>query len=365
MAGNNTRGKLKIIATGSGRKIAERIAMQLKEYRQKEDYEDCDLLVNTNEVEFGDGEIKTDVLDSLRGADVYVIADCASSVHPHPTHPFTVDQNIRSLTTAISGSIEAKHITAVLPYFPYSRQDKRISREGITARDVAREIERVGTNQVITFDIHNPAIAGFFVNPRVTLENLLASKNIIDRIREYFDLDNLVICSPDAGGVKRAEHYCGHLGTNLAIIYKDRDYKNPGKINKMFLMGNVKDKEVLIVDDMVASGGTMEVALKTLSDAGAKSISYAVTHAILNRGQRDQKTGIPPSISGKDIVVKCHQEGLLDKFYFAEIIDHGQFFEKHKDFMVPVSVDKYLAKVIHHLNTEQSISALLAKDHVL
>ena len=355
------RGKLRIITTGSGSMLAKRVVKFVKEYQNKSGLGNGHpILVDTREVEFGESEIKTEINESLRGADVYVIGDCVNSAYPHPDYPFTVDQNLRAVKSAISGASEANHITAVLPYFPYSRQDKRIAREGITAKDVARELELAGAKQVITFDIHNPATAGFFENAK--LENLLASRNLIGQFRNDFDIDKLVICSPDAGGVKRAEYYCNHLGAGLAIIHKERDYKNGGAVKKMVLTGDVRGYDVLIVDDMAATCGTMEKALETLKGAGARSMSYAVTHAILNRGKRNEQ-GIPPKESGKDRIIEYHKKGILKRFYCADIIGHRDFFRKHKDFITPVPVDKYLAKVIHNLNVGESISALLDRNH--
>ncbi len=357
------RGQLRVLATGSGRKFADLLIPHLHSYQEKAGLGSKNgLLVDSKEVEFGDGEVKTVLNESIRGSDLYVVADCYNTQYPHPDFPFNINSNLMALISAIADvSKEANHVTALVPTFPYARQDRRVGKEPIMSKIVANMLESAGAHQVITFDIHNPAIESAF--NETSMENLQASRNIMRKVRDRLNLENLVICSPDAGGVRRAEHYCSHLGLPLVIMHKDRDYTN-GTVKKMILVGDVTDKDVLVVDDMAATCGTMEKSLVTLKEYGAKSVHYAVTHAILNREKRDSQ-GIPPTQTGRQRIVQFHKDGLLDSFYCAYIIDHGDFYTKNADFIVPVSVKKYAAKVIHNLNIGQSLSRLLDTKYVL
>jgi len=245
------RGVLKIMACRSGQPFAQKVVLELNKYLAEKGELPIEL-ITSREVTFANQEIKTILDESIRGADIYIIQDVENC-----TENLSIDQNLRALKTSIDAArrADAHYITAILPVFPYSRQDKQIGREGITAAQIAEEIENAGADKVITLDVHNTAIAGFF--RKAKFENLHASKNLIDYIKQAIPLDNLIVVAPDESGTKRASHYAQLLGTKLAIVYKKRDYSRESQIESTTLLGDVSGKDVLIIDDMISTGGTL------------------------------------------------------------------------------------------------------------
>ncbi len=183
-----------------------------------------------------------------------------------------VSDNILALKTLINSAriSGASKINVILPTFPFSRQDKSFSREGITAKMFAQEIELLGVNTLIALDIHNLAIAGFF--DKCIFENLKGFRDITRFVKKNMPLENLVVSSPDIGGLKRAEGYASELKIDLISIYKERSYTKIDQIDKMYILGEVIGKNVLLVDDMIDTGGTLYNAAKLLKKEGANEI---------------------------------------------------------------------------------------------
>eukprot|EP01053_Blabericola_migrator_P006731 Blabericola_migrator_1__6730@NODE_33_length_18162_cov_161_418900_g29_i0_p4_GENE_NODE_33_length_18162_cov_161_418900_g29_i0NODE_33_length_18162_cov_161_418900_g29_i0_p4_ORF_typecomplete_len426_score59_75Pribosyltran_N/PF13793_6/1_1e45Pribosyltran_N/PF13793_6/31Pribosyl_synth/PF14572_6/8_3e03Pribosyl_synth/PF14572_6/1_3e41Pribosyltran/PF00156_27/3_2e03Pribosyltran/PF00156_27/2_6e03Pribosyltran/PF00156_27/4_8e14UPRTase/PF14681_6/1_3e05Flavodoxin_3/PF12641_7/2_3e03Flavodoxin_3/PF12641_7/2_5e03Flavod len=227
---------------------------------------------------FADGEISLQFLDSLRGKDVYII---------QPTSP-PVNENLMELLLMISTCrrSSAKKITAVVPYYGYARQDRKLSsRVPISAADVARMIECMGVDRVISVDLHCGQIQGFF-GPRVPVDNLEAQKVGLQYFRNK-KLSNPVIVSPDAGGVYRARKFqegftamTKNKATGLAMLIKQRAKAN--EIEKMELVGQVDGADVIIVDDMIDTAGTLCEAAKMLRSHGAKRIFCFATHGLFS-----------------------------------------------------------------------------------
>ncbi|OAX77319.1 ribose-phosphate pyrophosphokinase 2 [Emergomyces africanus] len=172
----------------------------------------------------------------------------------------------------------ARRITAVIPNFPYARQDKKDkSRAPITAKLMANMLQTAGCNHVITMDLHASQIQGFF---NVPVDNLYAEPSMLRWIRHNLDVANCVIVSPDAGGAKRATAIADRLDLQFALIHKER--ARPNEVSRMVLVGNVKDKIAIIVDDMADTCGTLVKAASTIMDHGAKEVVAIVTHGILS-----------------------------------------------------------------------------------
>ena len=333
-----TRGKLSILACESGRPFAKKILDKIIKKKGEVKF------ISSSEVKFANTERKAVIKESIRGADVYIIQDVENSANE-----YSVDENLRALKTAIDAVYrsDANHITAVIPVFPYARQDKQEGREGITAAAVAREIEDVNANQVITLDVHNEAIAGFF--RKAKFENLHASKNIIDYIKDNkndFNPKNLVVMSPDVGGARRAKHYAKMLGVNLILAYKDRNYDIPNSIESIQIVGEVKGKDVLIVDDMIDTAETLINVVKKAKEKGAKKIYVACSLALFNG----------PSI---ERIKKAYEERYLTAVIGTDAVYHGPDFERKHPWYKEVSVAGYFAEVINRLNHSKSISKLL------
>ena len=337
-----TRGRLTILACESGRPFADKIQKKIDE--KIGDRNKQLKLVESEEIKFANTERKEVIGESIRESDVYIIQDVSNSVNG-----CSVDENLRVLKTAVDAAwrSDANHITVVIPVFPYSRQDKQEGREGITASVIARELEDLNADQVITLDVHNPAIAGFF--RKAKFENLHASKNIIDYIKEnkeIFDFKNLVVMSPDAGGVRMAKHYAKKLRTRLAFAYKDRNYDTPNSVESVKIVGEVKSMNVLIVDDMIDTAGTLINVVKKAKEGGAKKVYVACSLALFNG----------PAI---ERITKAYKQGYLTAVIGTDAVYHGPDFEKEHPWYKEISVAGYFAKVISSLNQNKSISKLL------
>jgi ribose-phosphate pyrophosphokinase len=218
---------------------------------------------------FSDGETLVEVGESVRGTDAFVIQSLAHPVNDHLMELLTIIDALKRAS--------ARRITAVMPYYGYARQDRKNKpRVPITARLVADLITAVGTDRVLTMDLHAGQIQGFF---NIPVDNLYASPILLPHIREEFR-NELVIVSPDAGGVPRARAYASRLKAGLALIDKRRDETNQAQA--MHLIGEVKDKTAIILDDMVDTAGTLVEAASVLLDNGANGVHACCTHAILS-----------------------------------------------------------------------------------
>jgi len=218
----------------------------------------------------GIGETNVRITESVREDDVYIINTGGGSVN---TALMELCIMIHACKIA-----SAKRITAVLPLFPYARQDKKDkSRAPITAKLVANMIQRAGCDHVITMDLHASQIQGFFDVP---VDNLYAEPSAILYIRTHFSLEDVVIVSPDAGGAKRATSIADRLGVDFALFHKER--KKANEVSRMVLVGHVKGKVAILVDDMADTCGTLCLAAQHLSEAGVSKVYAIVTHGILS-----------------------------------------------------------------------------------
>jgi len=218
---------------------------------------------------FSDGEIRLEIGENVRGADVFVIQTGAAPVN----------DNLMELLVMIDACkrSSAHRVTAVMPYYCYARQDRKNKpRVPITARLVADLITRVGADRIVTMDLHAGQIQGFF---NVPVDNLYASSILLPYIKENFH-ENLVIVSPDAGGVPRARAYAKLLKAGLAMIDKRRSDVN--KAEALNIIGEVDGKTAVILDDMVDTAGTLMEATRTLLERGAKEVFACATHAVLS-----------------------------------------------------------------------------------
>lgn len=218
---------------------------------------------------FSDGEIQIEISENVRSKDIFVIQ---STCHP-------VNDNLIELLLMIDAfsRSSASRVTAVIPYYGYARQDKKVApRVPISARLVADLLITAGTDRVITMDLHAGQIQGFFSIP---VDNLFAAPVILDYIKKNFTND-LVVVSPDAGGAERARAFAKRLDADLAVIDKRRDAPNVAKA--MAVVGNVKNKTAVIFDDMVDTAGTLVQAAEAIMRNGAKEVHACCVHPVLS-----------------------------------------------------------------------------------
>lgn len=220
---------------------------------------------------FSDGEVQVQINTSVRDFDVFVVQSLSSPVNDHLMELLVMMDALRRSS--------ARRITAVVPYFGYARQDRQPApRTPITAKLVADMFEVGGADRVVAMDLHAGQIQGFFSAP---FEHLYSSPVLISAIRELgFDSDDIVIVSPDSGGVERARHYSKSLKCPLAILDKRRSAPNVAEV--IHLIGDVEGKRAIIIDDMIDTAGTLTQAASALRRHGAASVYAAATHPILS-----------------------------------------------------------------------------------
>ncbi len=250
---------IKLLTGNSNRSLAEEISSILQEP-----------LTDTTVTTFSDGEIMIQINENVRGADAFVIQSTCTPVN----------SNIMELLLIIDAlkRASASRITAVIPYYGYGRQDRKVQpRVPISSKLVADLIETAGADRVLTMDLHAGQIQGFFDIP---VDHLYAMPVLLDYIRANYHNGDLVIVSPDAGGVERARAFAKRLGCSLAIIDKRRERANVSQV--MNVIGDVKGKATLVLDDMIDTAGTTVKAADVLMEKGALSVSAACTHAVLS-----------------------------------------------------------------------------------
>jgi len=250
---------MKLIAGNSNNPLAQDIASYLHVP-----------LTNADIKRFSDKEIFVEVLENVRGEDVFLIQ---STSYPANDHLMELLIGLDALKRA-----SAKRITAVIPYFGYARQDRKPGpRTPISAKLVADLITTAGADRVLTLDLHAGQIQGFFDIP---VDNLFAAPVFTADIKKNLDINNVMIVSPDVGGVVRAREIAKRINADLAIIDKRREKAGVSEV--MNIIGDVQGRDCILVDDIVDSAGTLCNAAKALVDAGAKSVRAYVTHGVLS-----------------------------------------------------------------------------------
>jgi ribose-phosphate pyrophosphokinase len=252
---------MKIVAGNSNRALAEEISHYLGAPLAK-----CQVR------RFADQEIFVELQENVRGEDVFVLQSTSFPANDHLMELLIVIDALRRSS--------AKRITAVMPYFGYARQDRRASgRTPISAKLVANLITHAGAHRVLTLDLHAGQIQGFFDIPT---DNLFAAPVMTRDIKERYSTDNVMVVSPDVGGVVRARALAKRIDAPLAIVDKRRD--KPGESEVMNIIGDPSGRDCILVDDIVDSGGTLCNAAEALLDQGAKSVTAYITHGVLSGG---------------------------------------------------------------------------------
>lgn len=226
-------------------------------------------LTDTTVSTFSDGEISVQINENIRGCDIFVLQSTSAPVN----------HNLMELLLIIDAlkRASARRITAVMPYYGYARQDRKVQpRVPISSKLVADLLTAAGTNRILTIDLHAAQIQGFF---NIPVDHLYASPVLLDYIKKC-DFENLVIVSPDAGGVERARAFAKRLNASLAIVDKRREAANVSKV--MNVIGNVENRDVILLDDMIDTAGTITQAAQALHDNGAKRVLAACSHAVLS-----------------------------------------------------------------------------------
>jgi ribose-phosphate pyrophosphokinase len=286
-------------------------------------------LVNPQLRRFANGEVYCEIEKNVRGADVFVIQSTCSPVN----------ENLMELLIIVDAlkRASANSITAVVPHYGYSRQDRKSApRTPITAKLVADMIDVAGATRVITMDLHAGQIQGFF---NIPFDNIFASPVLLEYVQKNLDRTNLITVSPDAGGVERVRHYAKKLDADLALIDKRRI--GPNVAEAMNVIGDVAGKDCIIIDDMIDTAGTLVQAAKALRKNGAKRIYAAATHPVFS----------DPAINR---IAECSE---LEAVIVTDTIPLSDAAKKLDKIKVVTTAD-ILAKAIHRTFNHDSVSSL-------
>jgi len=279
---------------------------------------------------FSDGEVMVEIGENVRGRDVYVIQSTCSPTNDNLMELLVITDALKRASAAT--------ITAVIPYYGYARQDRKAApRTPITAKLVADLITTAGVNRVVTIDLHAGQIQGFF---NIPVDNLYAAPVILNYLKDRFNSDEVVMVTPDAGGTERARAFAKRLGCSLAVIDKRRTGPNVAEV--MHLIGDVRDKIAIILDDMIDTAGTLTQAAKALKENGARTIFACTTHGVLSGPAIER-------INNSDI----EEVVLTDTIPLG---DKGAGTSKIRI----LSVADLLAEAIRRIHEDESVSSLFA-----
>ena len=309
---------MKLLTRNSNKHLSKKIAKFLKSK-----------LVNSSIRKFSDGEIYIEINENIRGNSIFIIQSISSPAN----------DNLMELIIMIDAlrRASASRITAVIPYFGYARQDRRVRSERvpISAKLVADMLQSAGANRVLTIELHSDQIQGFF---NIPVDNVYGTSVIFDHIVKT-KYKNQMVVSPDVGGVVRARALAKFLDdADLAIIDKRREKENQSQV--MNVIGDVKDKTCILVDDIIDTAGTICNAAEALKESGAKKVVSYATHAVL---------------SGD--ALKNISNSRLDELIVTDTIPLSEMASSTKKIKT-ISMDKTIAEAINRVNKEESISQM-------
>ncbi len=308
---------MKILTGNSNKQLSNKISKNLK-----------NKLVNTSIRKFADGEIYIEINENIRGNSIFIIQSVSSPAN----------DNLMELLLCIDAlkRSSAKNITAVIPYFGYARQDRKVvPRTSISAKLVSNLITNAGADRVVTVDLHAGQIQGFFDIP---VDNLFATPIFAKHIKRKIKSNNIICVAPDVGGVERARALGKKLDVGLAIVDKRRP--SPGKSQVMNVIGNVKNKICILTDDIIDSGGTIVNAADALLKRGAKEVHVYATHGVF---------------SGD--AVKKIKNSKIKNLVITDSIDSSDKFKKVRNIEV-LSISILLAEAIKRISNSTSVSDL-------
>ncbi len=308
---------MKLLTGNSNKILSKNIAKYLKSK-----------LVNSNIKKFSDGEVYVEINENIRGNSIFIIQSISSPAN----------DNLMELLLCIDAlkRSSAKNITAVIPYFGYARQDRKVvPRTSISAKLVSNLITKAGADRVVTVDLHAGQIQGFFDIP---VDNLFATPIFARHVRKKIKSKKIICVAPDVGGTERARALGKLLNVGLAIVDKRRP--KPGQSKVMNIIGDVKDKTCVIVDDIIDSGGTIINAAKALKERGAKEVYVYITHGVL---------------SG-DAVTKI-KKSVIKNLVITDTINNGEKTKNVKNIEV-LPISALMGEAIRRISNSTSVSDL-------
>ena len=362
-------GSLGIVAHKSCTGLGEKVDHYLVKWRANRDnvhkdnivfhgYEADTYLISADCPRFGSGEAKGILNESVRGKDIYIMVDvgnysCTYTMAGQPQR-MSPDDHYADLKRLIAAMTDKpKKITVIMPFLYESRQHKRSSRESLDCAVMLQELKSYGVDNIVTFDAHDPRVVNAI--PKSGFENVRPTYQFIKtllRTTPDLEIDNnhMMVISPDEGAMHRAIYFANLLGVDVGMFYKRRDYsrvvdgRNPIVAHE-FLGDSVEGKDVIIIDDMIASGESMIDVARQLKQRKAKRVYCIATFGLFTKGL--------------EVFDKCHEEGLIEKVITTNLTYQMPDLFK-KDWYESADMSKYIALIIDHLNHDASISELLA-----
>ncbi len=328
----NPRAPVALMTCESGRRLAETVAAHMNME-----------LVPSKETWFACGEGKFEIDANVRGHDVYIFQSPAGPQDDHSIY----DRFLMLLHAIEAAALsDAQYVTAVVPYYPGARQDKRKgrTREGISAGLFARLMQSAGVDRVMTVEIHNDSIAGMFTPSLAHLENVFLTRQLVSWLKTH-NLTGDVVVSPDVGYLERARAYAEELSADLAALSKERDYSKPNQVFRSTLIGEVDGRDVLLVDDIVDTAGSVVSAIEELKLQGAKNINVGCVHPLMNGPAWDRLSKVSE---------RAKQEGWEFKMVGTSVIDH----QNTPDWYHIFPIEGLIAQVLEKINLRGSVTGV-------
>ncbi|MCZ6502941.1 MAG: ribose-phosphate diphosphokinase [Gammaproteobacteria bacterium] len=328
----DARAPIALMTCESGRKLAETVAKHMGND-----------LIPTEETWFACGEGKFEIQANVRGHDVYIFQSPIGAQDSLSVY----DRFIMLLHAVEAAALsDAEYITVVVPYYPGARQDKRKgrTREGISAGLFARMLQSAGTDRVVTTEIHNDAIAGMFNPTLAHLENVFLTRRFVQWLNSRGLVGDVVV-SPDVGYLERARAYAEELEADLAALSKERDYSKPNQVFRSTLIGDVQDKNVLLVDDIIDTASSVGAAVNELKKGGARDIIVACVHPLFSEPAWERLHAVKES-SDKD--------GWNFQVVGTSTVVH----ENAPDWYHSFPIEKLLAAILEKINSRGSVTGV-------
>ena len=339
--------KLKLVVLDNISEVGNDVNMHLQEIRNTRS--NYILPITRDRFSNGEGKIKID--DTVRDKDIYILCDVGNYGITYEMHGFSHHmspdehfQDIKRVISALAGY--AEKITVVMPLLYQSRQHKRKGRESLDCAIALQELEHLGVKHIITFDCHDPNVSNAI--PNLPFENFYPTHRILEELIENEDTDNLLVISPDMGAMERARYYAEMLDIDVGVFYKRRDLskvvngKNP-IVEHLYMGADVKGKNILVVDDMIASGGSMIEVGEKLKKNGAKKVYFIATFALFTEG-----------IDGFE---EAYKKNLFDKLYTTNLSYVPKEY-KEKEWFNTVDCSMRIAEIINALHNKDSLKPL-------
>ena len=347
--------ELKLIILDNIRKLGDKVNEHLKRINNSVN----DYIIPITRDRFSNGEGKIKINGTVRDKDIYIMSDVGNYNITYDMHGFTHHmspdehfQDIKRVISAIRGY--ASKITLIMPLLYEARQHKRKGKESLDCAVALKELEALGVNHIVTFDAHDPNVANAV--PNLPFENVYVAHDILDKLIEEEDISNLLVISPDMGAMERARYYAEMLGCDVGVFYKRRDLskvvngKNP-IVEHVYLGDDVSGKNIIVVDDMIASGSSMIEVATDLKKRGANKIYLAASFALLTEGP--------------EVFIKGYNERLFDKLYSTNLSYVPELI-KDEPWYFNVDCSNRIARIVNALHNKESLKPIFDdKDDIL